>query len=272
MLAYYREHESEKRQVFTKLRDFFTVRAKLSREEQQEGKRQKAIDFLQYWQRRKLERQATEQEELQAREQLRKMTLCKLWILLITLYKMQGKQWVILRTLFGSKKARECRDIVCDEERRVEVLNDIISEQELRNRSIDEPISVVEEDRKRRSLTLKRRHIKCTACSGKSDPVSNNTEVIINSLISLTNHLSRASADQNLARVPDSNPAPDRQRVTDQAILDGEVKAAVLPRALRRNAVLAQIEEYHWLRSAPADAPAATGRLRPVARPESGHE
>ena len=33
MLAFYREHDTEKRQAFNKLRDYFTIRAKLNREE-----------------------------------------------------------------------------------------------------------------------------------------------------------------------------------------------------------------------------------------------
>ena len=33
MLSFYREHDSEKRQAFSKLRDFFSVRAKCNREQ-----------------------------------------------------------------------------------------------------------------------------------------------------------------------------------------------------------------------------------------------
>ena len=33
MLAFYREHDTEKRQAFNKLREYFTIRAKLNREE-----------------------------------------------------------------------------------------------------------------------------------------------------------------------------------------------------------------------------------------------
>ena len=87
------------------------------------------------------------------------------------LYKLQGKEWLILGMLFGAKKARECREIVLDAEKRVDVVGEILNEEERRSLILgDEPIS--DEHRRRRELNLRSRHIMCKACFGKSDPVS----------------------------------------------------------------------------------------------------
>mmetsp|Transcript_2353 Transcript_2353/g.3227 ORF Transcript_2353/g.3227 Transcript_2353/m.3227 type:complete len:179 (+) Transcript_2353:1300-1836(+) len=49
MLAFYREHDSEKRQAFTKLRDFFSMRAKCNREQKDDMKRMKVQNFMSRW-------------------------------------------------------------------------------------------------------------------------------------------------------------------------------------------------------------------------------
>ena len=49
MLSFYREHDSEKRQAFSKLRDFFSVRAKCNREQTMEVKRQKVMNYMSRW-------------------------------------------------------------------------------------------------------------------------------------------------------------------------------------------------------------------------------
>ena len=90
----------------------------------------------------------------------------------MTLYKLQKKEWVILAKLFGSKKAQECRDIIVDTDKRVEVVSEILNEEfKQRIRTFGE-LNVNEEDRRRRDLSIRTRHIQCRACFGKSDPVS----------------------------------------------------------------------------------------------------
>ena len=80
--------------------------------------------------------------------------------------------------LFGAKKARECRDIVHDTEKRVEVVGEILNEEERRSLILgDEPIS--DDQRRRRELNLRSRHILCKACFGKSDPVSVTLSILI---------------------------------------------------------------------------------------------
>ena len=49
MLAFYREHDQEKRMAFSKLNEYFSVRAKYNREAFFDGKRNKAISNLNKW-------------------------------------------------------------------------------------------------------------------------------------------------------------------------------------------------------------------------------
>ena len=49
MLALYRDLDKEKRMAFSKLRDYFTLKAKLNREAQLEAKRFKTMSYLGRW-------------------------------------------------------------------------------------------------------------------------------------------------------------------------------------------------------------------------------
>jgi len=49
MLAFFREHDQEKRTAFTKLRDYFSLRAKISREADNDAKRSKVINYMTRW-------------------------------------------------------------------------------------------------------------------------------------------------------------------------------------------------------------------------------
>ena len=62
MLAFYREHDSEKRQAFHKLREYFTIRAKLNRDELSEDRRQRVLDFMSHWQEKRTKREEEERE------------------------------------------------------------------------------------------------------------------------------------------------------------------------------------------------------------------
>ncbi len=49
MLAFFREHDQEKRVAFNKLRDYFSLRARLSREVEREAKRDKVLNYMTRW-------------------------------------------------------------------------------------------------------------------------------------------------------------------------------------------------------------------------------
>ena len=84
MLAFYREHDQEKRGAFNKLRDYFTIRAKMNREENQENKRQKTIDFMAYWDKKRVERDGLIEIYLNRQRQI---NMCKSWIVISALFE-----------------------------------------------------------------------------------------------------------------------------------------------------------------------------------------
>lgn len=49
MLSFYREHDTEKRVAFSKLREYFSMRAKVNRQAGMEAKRQKVLGYLGKW-------------------------------------------------------------------------------------------------------------------------------------------------------------------------------------------------------------------------------
>ena len=49
MLAFYKEHETEKRMAFSKLSEYFSMRAKFNREMTLNDKRNKAVQNLNKW-------------------------------------------------------------------------------------------------------------------------------------------------------------------------------------------------------------------------------
>ena len=51
MLSFFREHDTEKRSAFNKLRDYFQMRAKQNREFEIEAKRSKVLNDMVKWDR-----------------------------------------------------------------------------------------------------------------------------------------------------------------------------------------------------------------------------
>ena len=49
MLSFFREHDQEKRMAFSKLRDFFVIRAKANREDNMNRKREKVMNYMNRW-------------------------------------------------------------------------------------------------------------------------------------------------------------------------------------------------------------------------------
>ena len=70
--------------------------------------------------------------------------------------------------LFGGKKAKECRDIVCDADRRVEVLGEILNEEFKQRINVFGEMYNNEEDKRRRDLGLRSRHSQTKAVSNNN--------------------------------------------------------------------------------------------------------
>ena len=51
MLSFYKEHDTEKRSAFNKLRDYFQIRAKMNRQSEIEAKRSKTLNDMVKWDR-----------------------------------------------------------------------------------------------------------------------------------------------------------------------------------------------------------------------------
>jgi len=57
MLAFYREHDSEKRMAFGKLRDYFGMRAKNNKEAVLDEKRAKVMNYMGRWDEYRIQRE-----------------------------------------------------------------------------------------------------------------------------------------------------------------------------------------------------------------------
>ena len=76
MLAFYREHDQEKRQLFSKLRDECIVRAKDNRDAVQEHKRQKVMNFMSQWDEYRVRREIVVKAFMQVQK---RQSACRFW-------------------------------------------------------------------------------------------------------------------------------------------------------------------------------------------------
>ena len=79
MLAFYREHDVEKRHAFSKLSEYFSVRAKYNRQAYLDSKRNKAINNLKKWDEYRVLREQVIQILI---KQKRQRNACRTWLVL----------------------------------------------------------------------------------------------------------------------------------------------------------------------------------------------
>ena len=76
MLSFYREHDAEKRQLFSKLRDECEMRARINREIVQDHKRTKVMNFMSRWDEYRVRREIVVKALMQVQK---RQSACRFW-------------------------------------------------------------------------------------------------------------------------------------------------------------------------------------------------